>query len=103
VATIDQKLKTILQWLAGPNQDSKNVAFYPSQMARRPKLPPGYVVDDLPTLPGATRLAVELYDHLTEPVEAENIAARSENDALVKELTAKLTAGWRAASPESTK
>jgi hypothetical protein len=36
---------------------------------------------------------VELYDHITDPVEAENIAARSENDALVKELTAKLTAG----------
>jgi arylsulfatase A-like enzyme len=48
-------------------------------------------------------VAVELYDLLTDPVETENIAARPESDALVKELTAQLAAGWRAASPQSTR
>ena len=44
-------------------------------------------------------VAVELYDCLEEPVEVENIAARPENAALVKELTARLKAGWRGARP----
>ncbi len=44
-------------------------------------------------------LAVELYDYLKNPVEVENIAVRPENAALVKELTARLEAGWRAARP----
>jgi iduronate 2-sulfatase len=48
-------------------------------------------------------VAVELYDLLADPVETENIAGRPENDALVKELTAQLPAGWRAAKPESAK
>ena len=46
--------------------------------------------------PGET-VALELYDFLKEPLEMENIAGRPENAALVKELTAKLEAGWRAA------
>ena len=45
----------------------------------------------------ARTVAVELYDHLKDPAETENIAARPENSVLVKELTAKLEAGWRAA------
>ena len=51
--------------------------------------------------PTAT-LAVELYDLGTDPVETKNIAADAENRALVKELTARLEAGWRAAQPEDT-
>lgn len=43
--------------------------------------------------------AIELYDHQTDPQENENIASRPENVALVKELTAQLAAGWKAALP----
>jgi len=43
--------------------------------------------------------AVELYDHQTDPQENTNIANEPANAALVKELTAKLNAGWRAAVP----
>jgi iduronate 2-sulfatase len=49
-----------------------------------------------------TTVAVELYDFLKVPVEVENIAERSENAALVKELTARLEAGWQAARPKAT-
>ena len=44
-------------------------------------------------------VALELYDYHNDPVELENIAGRPENTALVKELSAKLDAGWRAAQP----
>ena len=44
--------------------------------------------------------AVELYDHQTDPQENHNIADKPENADLVKQLTAKLTAGWQAARPE---
>jgi hypothetical protein len=44
--------------------------------------------------------AVELYDHQNDPQENHNIAGKPENAALVKELAAKLTAGWQAARPE---
>ena len=43
-------------------------------------------------------MAVELYDYLNDPVELENVAGRPENAALVKELSAKLDAGWRAST-----
>jgi hypothetical protein len=43
--------------------------------------------------------AVELYDHQVDPQENQNIAGRAEQAALVKELAAKLAAGWRAARP----
>jgi flagellin-specific chaperone FliS len=43
--------------------------------------------------------AIELYDHQTDPQENVNIANQPENAALVKELTAKLNAGWKAALP----
>lgn len=43
--------------------------------------------------------AVELYDHHTDPQENVNLATRPENAALVKDLTAKLRAGWQAARP----
>ena len=45
-------------------------------------------------------LAVELFDHQTDPHETRNIAA--ENADVVKELSAKMTAGWKAARPGST-
>jgi len=44
-------------------------------------------------------IAIELYDHQTDPAENVNIAGRAENAALVKELTAILRLGWRAARP----
>ncbi len=44
--------------------------------------------------------AVELYDHQIDPQENQNIAARPERAALVKELTAKWNAGWQAARPK---
>ncbi len=43
--------------------------------------------------------AVELYDHQADPQENVNIAGPPQNAALVKELTAKLNAGWKAALP----
>ncbi len=43
--------------------------------------------------------ALELYDHQTDPQENDNIAGKPENAALVKDLTAKLRAGWKAAMP----
>ena len=39
-------------------------------------------------------VAVELYDYLNDPTEVENVASRPENAALVKELDARLEAGW---------
>lgn len=45
-------------------------------------------------------LARELYDHQTDPQENQNIAGRPDHAALVKELTAKLHAGWKAAHPK---
>jgi hypothetical protein len=41
-----------------------------------------------------------LYDHKTDPKENVNISERPENAALVKELSALLKAGWRAALPK---
>jgi arylsulfatase A-like enzyme len=43
--------------------------------------------------------AVELYDHQNDPQENTNIANEPANAVLVKELTAKLNAGWKAALP----
>jgi arylsulfatase A-like enzyme len=44
--------------------------------------------------------ALELYDHQSDPAENENVAARPENAALVKELAAMLNGGWKAARPK---
>jgi hypothetical protein len=44
-------------------------------------------------------VAVELYDHKTDPQENQNIAQRPENAALLKSLQDKLNAGWKAAKP----
>jgi arylsulfatase A-like enzyme len=49
-----------------------------------------------------TTVAVELYDLFKAPVEDENIAERPENADVVKELTARLESGWRAARPKAT-
>ncbi|MGV3659476.1 MAG: sulfatase [Prosthecobacter sp.] len=43
--------------------------------------------------------AVELYDHRSDAAENTNVAGLPENGPLVKELTDKLHAGWRAARP----
>ncbi len=49
-------------------------------------------------IPGETE-ALELYDLGSDSTELENIAARPEHATLVKDLTAKLEKGWRAAGP----
>ena len=49
-----------------------------------------------------TVVARELYDHQTDPKESVNLAARPANAALVRTLSAKLHAGWKAALPEKT-
>lgn len=48
-------------------------------------------------------VAVELYDHQTDPQENQNIAQKPEHAALVKSLQEKLNAGWRAAIPLAMK
>jgi hypothetical protein len=44
-------------------------------------------------------VALELYDHLTDPDENLNIAQRPEHAALVKTMREQLNAGWKAAKP----
>lgn len=44
-------------------------------------------------------LAVELYDHMTDPEENENIALRAENAELTRTLSMQLRAGWPSALP----
>lgn len=46
--------------------------------------------------PDGTELARELYDHQADPQENENVAERSENQALVEGLTRQIQAGWKA-------
>lgn len=45
-------------------------------------------------------VAVELYDHETDPQEDENIAGQPGNEGLVKRLSEQLARGWRAAKPD---
>jgi len=42
---------------------------------------------------------IELYDHQTDPQENQNIANRPENSEIIKQLSAKLKAGWKEAKP----
>lgn len=51
------------------------------------------------TVPGTEFLALELYDHRNDPDENTNIANHPENEELIKILTARLHAGWKAARP----
>ena len=44
-------------------------------------------------------VANELYDHQDDSQENSNIAGLPENASLVKELSKKLKAGWKAARP----
>jgi hypothetical protein len=44
--------------------------------------------------------SVELYDHKNDAIESINIAYKKENESLVKALSQKLNAGWKAALPE---
>ncbi len=50
--------------------------------------------------PNAPPIAVELYDHETDPEENTNIAADPVHAALVEQLTRQMKAGWKAALPE---
>ena len=45
-------------------------------------------------------IARELYDHRTDPLEAQNIADRAESRPVVASLADRLRAGWRAALPQ---
>jgi len=49
--------------------------------------------------PDRSALAVELYDHQTDPHETRNLAGDPANAELVENLTAKLKEGWQAAQP----
>jgi iduronate 2-sulfatase len=44
-------------------------------------------------------VARELYDHQGDPLETANIAARSDQAAIVQQLSSQLRAGWKAAQP----
>jgi hypothetical protein len=46
--------------------------------------------------------AIELYDHEIDPQENNNVAGKPENASLVKDLTARLKAGWKASVPSSS-
>ena len=46
--------------------------------------------------------AIELYDHQVDPQENNNISGKPENAGLVKDLTAKMKAGWKGAIPAGT-
>jgi arylsulfatase A-like enzyme len=46
--------------------------------------------------------AIELYDHQQDPQENENLADRPEMAEVVRELTAMLRAGWKAAGPPAS-
>jgi len=48
---------------------------------------------------GEVPLAVELYDHQTDPAENVNVAGHAANRELVARLSAKLRRGWRGALP----
>ncbi len=49
---------------------------------------------------GGKPVAVELYDHTTDPLENVNLAGRPEYKDLVAQLHQQLEAGWKAAKPE---
>jgi arylsulfatase A-like enzyme len=51
------------------------------------------------TVPGKDFRAVELYDYETDPLGNVNVAANPKNTPLLKQLSAQLQAGWRAARP----
>ncbi len=48
-------------------------------------------------------VAVELYDHQSDPQENQNIAQKPENAALLKKMQDALNAGWKAAKPIAMK
>jgi iduronate 2-sulfatase len=89
--------------LDAPDKPWKTAAF--TQVVRRPVIGRSMRTDRYrftrwhPRTAPEKTVAVELYDYRNDPVELENIAARPENAVLVKELTAKLDAGWQAAKP----
>jgi hypothetical protein len=47
-------------------------------------------------------LAVELYDHQSDPRETKNVADAPEHANAVKELAQALKAGWKAAKPKGS-
>ena len=52
--------------------------------------------------PGQEPVGIELYDHQADPGENVNLAGKPEQKGVVKELAAKLHAGWREALPPGT-
>ncbi|MBN1442153.1 MAG: sulfatase, partial [Planctomycetes bacterium] len=49
--------------------------------------------------PAGEAVALELYDHETDPMETVNVAARPDLAGLVEKLSAQCIAGWKAARP----
>ncbi|MDZ4798645.1 MAG: sulfatase [Bryobacteraceae bacterium] len=51
--------------------------------------------------PGSTDTPAELYDYQTDPDESQNLAVLPQHAPLIKELSQKLKAGWKAALPST--
>ena len=89
--------------LENPDRKWKTAAF--SQFPRRRNLE-GYSMRTADYRYTEWRLSqgkidsVELYDHKNDAIESINIAYKKENESLVKALSQKLNAGWKAALPE---
>lgn len=100
-----------------PNQDWKSAAF--SQFHRRPKVTPdgkrymGYSIRtithhfvewyywDHKKGQRGELATTELYDILKDPQENENVASKSENSSIIKELSDQLAKGWKSARPDN--
>jgi arylsulfatase A-like enzyme len=92
--------------LEDPNRPWKTAAFsqYPRSQAGQPLMGYAMRTDRYRFVEWRNRqtgepVARELYDHQTDPAENESVAERPENGELLKQLAAKLKAGWQGAKP----
>ncbi|HUT95592.1 MAG TPA: sulfatase [Thermoguttaceae bacterium] len=87
--------------MGDPNRPWKQAAF--SQYPRRKVMGHSMRTDRYRytewAVPGQKPVAVELYDHRTDPQENVNVAGRPENKDVVAKLSGMLRAGWQAALP----
>ena len=87
--------------MGDPNRPWKQAAF--SQYPRRKVMGHSMRTDRYRytewAVPGQEPVAIELYDHRTDPQENVNVAGRPENKDVVAKLSRMLHAGWRAALP----
>lgn len=82
---------------SGGNAGGKPVMGY-AMVNERYRIVQWVLREDLSTV-----VALELYDHQSDPQENQNIAQKPENAALLKSLQDKLNAGWKAAKPIAMK